>query len=150
MASNRIITKSYLNIRNEYEAQEGIRPGQPIELRANNKVELVDVVSSPLTMIAVEDELQGKTINDAYVAGNMVIAWTPTSGDEGLILLSHATNSKTTFARGAYIALAANGIFVAVTAFTDTDPVAVMLEAVELAANGGSGTVRGFGRVRFI
>ena len=64
-------------------ADAGITPGHLIERTATGvKVNATAKDASPQNMFAREDELQGKTINDAYVATNRVLFDIYQPGDE--------------------------------------------------------------------
>ncbi len=74
--------KNYLHVSEEYVAAAALSPGQLLELTSTGKVQKHSGAGkTALVMFAVEDELQGKGINDAYAAGDVVQVWVPTRGD---------------------------------------------------------------------
>lgn len=80
--SNTIKLKNYLNVFEEYVANAGIYPGHLVELMSTGKVRMhATEDGNVLPMFATEDDLQGKGINDAYVADDQVQVWIPTRGD---------------------------------------------------------------------
>lgn len=87
MAKNTIKLKDYLHMVEEYPANAAITPGMLVELSVNSSNEPVVVTHSTEAgkpapvMIATEDEFQGKTIDDAYAAGEPVQCWIPQRGD---------------------------------------------------------------------
>ena len=142
MANNRTIRlKSYLRINVEYEAQEDITPGSFIKLDTTNANKVkncvaADNVDVPGVMVAVEDALQGRTIDDAYksagtvqpASGSVALTgqdpvqcWIPTAGDEGLVRVNG--NLKV----GDLLMLGASGKLIKQT--TGKPVVAVCLEA---------------------
>ena len=88
MAKNTIKLKKYLNIVNEYLAAAAIIPGELIELTSANTVQVhATEGGNVLPMFALEDELQGNDIDDAFAAGDPVQCWVPTRGDEVYAIL---------------------------------------------------------------
>ncbi len=88
-AYNTIKLKKYLNIIEEYEAEAAIIPGELIQLNSSGNVEVHDVAGgNSLHMFALEDELQGNGINDAYADGDQVQVWIPTRGDQVYAILA--------------------------------------------------------------
>jgi hypothetical protein len=82
MAYRTIKVKNYLNVFEEYEANAGITPGMLIELMSTGKVRKhATAGGNVLPMFAMEDSLQGKTIEEAYIAADKVQCWVPTRGD---------------------------------------------------------------------
>lgn len=60
-----------------------ITPGNILELDSNGKVQRHSTSGATVAplMVALEDELQGKTIDDNYAADDPVQVWYPKSGD---------------------------------------------------------------------
>jgi len=82
MAKNTIKLKNYVQIQEEYTAAAAITPGNLIELNSAGTVQKhAGLGKTALVMFAVEDELQGKGITDAYAAGDRVQCWIATRGD---------------------------------------------------------------------
>ena len=75
-----IKVKKYSDVIEEFVVAEEktIAPGMVVKLTANGEVE---PGGSALLMVALEDELQGKGIDDAYVAGDPVQVWIHYRGD---------------------------------------------------------------------
>jgi len=88
-AKNTIKLKKYLNIIEEYEAEAAIIPGELIELNSSGNVQVHSTAGgNSLHMFALEDELQGNGIDDAYAAGDRVQVWIPTRGDQVYAILA--------------------------------------------------------------
>ena len=80
--------KNYQNVMNEYVAEAAIIPGELIELTSSNTVQVHSTAGGNLLhMFAVEDELQGNDIDDAYAADDKVQCWVPVRGDEVYAIL---------------------------------------------------------------
>ena len=92
--ANTIVLKNYLKIFEEFEAHEGITPGMLLELNSDNEVQKHATSGGNVIppIFALEDELQGKGIDDAYIAGDTVQCWIPQRGDEVLALLADGEN----------------------------------------------------------
>lgn len=90
MAYNTIKLKKYVDIIVEKEAYETITPGMLIELTSANKVKKHATSGGNVVpiMFAIEDELQGKDIDDNYVAGDKVQCMIARPGDEVYAVLS--------------------------------------------------------------
>jgi len=82
MAKNTIKLKRYIGIVIEKEAAAAITPGNLVELTTADKVQNHSGdAGRAAKMFALEDELQGKGISDAYTTGDVVQVWIPTPGD---------------------------------------------------------------------
>ena len=82
MAKHTIKLKKYLNVIEEYAAAAVITPGELLELTSAGTVQAHSVEGgNVLPMFALEDELQGKGIDDDYASGDRVQCWIPTRGD---------------------------------------------------------------------
>ena len=90
MAYNTIKLKKYSDVIEEITAHAAIYPGMLLELNSDNEVLAHDtaggIVAPP--MFALEDELQGKEIDDAFVAGDPVQVWFPGRGDQVYAILN--------------------------------------------------------------
>jgi len=86
---NTVRVKNYSNIVEEYEAYAAITPGNFVEIYSTSgKVRKHSTEGGNLLpMIALEDELQGKDIDDDYAAGDRVQCWIPMRGDQAYVLL---------------------------------------------------------------
>jgi len=80
--------KRYSNVVNEYPASAAIIPGALVELISTGKVRNHATSGGYVApMIALEDELQGRGINDNYAADEPVQVWSANHGDEAYLLL---------------------------------------------------------------
>lgn len=108
---NTIKAKSYSKVQEEYIAKEAITPGHLVQLHSNGKVQKhADEDGNAVVMFAFEDELQGKTIDDAYVTDNPVQVWVPYRGDQVNALLNHGEN----VVAGTFLVSAGNGCLKAI------------------------------------
>lgn len=81
--SNTIKIKNYLKVFEEYAAYAAITPGHLIYLKSDGTVAVhAEEDGNVLPMFAIEDELQGNGVDDAYAAGDRVQVWIPTRGDQ--------------------------------------------------------------------
>lgn len=88
MGYNTIKLKKYSDIIEEYEAAAAITPGMLLEVTSAGKVQKHSGAGKTVAMlIALEDELQGKEITDAYVAGDQVQCWVAGRGDVAYLRL---------------------------------------------------------------
>jgi len=87
--SNTIKLKKYSDVIEEYVAGGAITPGMLLKYDSNGEVIAQNAVNS-IAMFALEDELQGGTIDDAYADGDPVQVWIPYRGDMVNALLSGA------------------------------------------------------------
>lgn len=80
------------------EADGAILPGEMIELAADGKYDrLASSKAEALKgaaglKIAVEDALQGRTVDDAYADGDQVFFYEPKNGDHLLVLVASGEN----------------------------------------------------------
>jgi hypothetical protein len=83
MALQTIKLKKYSDVIEEYEANAVIIPGMLVELMSTGKVRAhATSTGNAVPMFALEDELQGKGIDDDYAAGDQVQCWIPYRGDQ--------------------------------------------------------------------
>lgn len=75
--------KSYLDVFIEKKAHEAFYPGALLLLNADDELEVHDddAPAAFVPIIAIEDALQGKGVDDAYAEGDWVRGWIPTRGD---------------------------------------------------------------------
>jgi hypothetical protein len=93
MLFNTIKLKNYSKVMVEYAAAAALYPGQLLELTSSGTVQKHSGAGkTALPMFAVEDELQGKGITEAYAAGDVVQCWIPGRGDEVYVKLADAEN----------------------------------------------------------
>lgn len=152
MAKKTIKLKKYLDIINEYVANAAITPGNLIELMSTGKVRKHSTSGGNATaMFALEDELQGKDIDDDYAAAAPVQCWTPVRGEEVFAWLANGETAVI----GSLLASNGDGTLKVYTApsvgsaevYTDyQDPiVGLALEAVDMS---GSDLVDPTGRIK--
>jgi len=90
MAKNTIILKNYLNNFEEFTAIGVITPGNLLEITSAGKVQRHSAAGSKtITILALEDNLQGKDINGDYAVGDKVQTWIPQTGDQAYMLLAN-------------------------------------------------------------
>ena len=134
MAINTIKLKKYSDVIEEYAAGGTIIPGMLIEENSDGNVIAHSGAGEFAEKIfALEDELQGKGIDDDYIAGDRVQCWIAGRGDQVYAILADGQN----VAVGDILESDGNGALekaVAETASAATYPgsvVAVALEAVD-------------------
>jgi len=89
MSYNTIKIKKYSDVVEEYPADATIYPGSLIQINTEAEVKVhASAGGNVLPMFALEDELQGKGIDDAYAAGDRVQCWIPNRGDIVLAILA--------------------------------------------------------------
>jgi len=104
MAKNTIKLKKYSDVIEEFVAGAAITPGMLVALNASGAVIPHGVASgNAIPMFALEDELQGKTIDDEYAADDPVQVWIAGRGD-----IVNAIAGDTITA-GAFLVSAGNG-----------------------------------------
>lgn len=89
MARNTVKLKKYEDINMEWAANAAITPGHLVELMSTNKIKVHAAVGGNAVpkMFALEDELQGKEIDDAYAADAPVQVWVTQPGEVVYALL---------------------------------------------------------------
>lgn len=93
MSKNTVKVKKYFDIVEEYPAAAALLPGHLIELTSAEKVQKhANAGQNVFPMFALEDELQGKGITDAFVADDRVQCWIPTRGDIVQAILKDGEN----------------------------------------------------------
>jgi hypothetical protein len=83
MAYNTIKIKKYSDHIEEFTAAAAIYPGMVLEMDSAGKAKVHATAGGNVVpvMVALEDELQGKGIDDAYAADDKVQVWLPAPGD---------------------------------------------------------------------
>ena len=82
MSYRTIKIKKYSDVIEEEVAHAAITPGMLVEYRTDGKVQAHSgVQENAIPMFALEDELQGKTISDAYAENAPVQVWVAGRGD---------------------------------------------------------------------
>jgi len=93
MAYNTIKLKKYSDIIEEYEAAAAITPGMLIELTSAGKVQKHSSAGQfAEKMFALENELEGGGIDDAYAAADQVQCWIAGRGDQVYAFLADGEN----------------------------------------------------------
>ncbi len=132
MAYNTIKIKKYSDVIEEATAAAPFTPGHLIEFTSAGKVRAHSTATgTALPMFALEDELQGKGITEAYSTDNLVQCWIAGRGDMVYALL----NSGESVTAGDFLESAGNGNLQALTTGT---PIAQAVETV----NASGGTAR--------
>jgi hypothetical protein len=136
---NTIVGKGYVNIRDEKLAGGAITPGMLVKRNSADKVVVHSTPGGPASpLFALEDENQGRDIDDAYAADELVKLWKPVSGEQVLAIVDDNTGSAIDI--GDFVESAGDGRVRKVTdnsAQGSTFPIGVALEAV---APGSAGT----------
>jgi len=153
MAKNTIKLKKYSDVIEEYIAASAITPGHLVNLASTGKVQVHNSSEGPvLPMFALEDELQGKEISEAYAADDPVQVWIPGRGDEVYALLKDGEN----VAVGDFVESAGDGTLQKYDENEDLDVsssgilvhqhtiVGMVVEAVDLSSSSGTYPSTGF------
>lgn len=140
MAKQTIKLKKYTDIINEYNAVAAITPGWLLELTSAGKVQANSTAGIQCTKVfALEDELQGKTIDDDYAIAAPVQCWYATPGEEVFAWLANGED----VAIGAKLVSNGDGQLKAFTAdssatVTEEFVLAEALEAVDMSGSSGA------------
>lgn len=137
--------KKYVDIVNEYDAAGAITPGMLIEVTSADKVQAHSGAGqNAAPMFALEDELQGNDIDDAYAADDKVQCWSPVPGEEVYAILDDGNNVSI----GDFLESAGNGNLQTHSPDKDSSArtgdtysqqvVAVALEAINIADSSGA------------
>lgn len=131
MAKNTIKIKKYSDVIEEMKAAAAITPGFLVEESAAGVCRAHSTASgNAIPMFALEDELQGKTITDAYAENDQVQVWIPGRGDMVYGLLAQGQNVT----QGAFLVSNGDGHLKSVTdssSFGDDDPAKIIGVATE-------------------
>ena len=94
MAYNTVKIKKYSDVIEEAVANATITPGMLVELMSTGKVKAHATAEGDATpiMFALEDELQGKGLDDNYIATDPVQVWIPYRGDWVYAILADGEN----------------------------------------------------------
>lgn len=139
MAKNTIKLKKYVDIINEYDAGGAITPGHLVQLDSDGDVTVNSSAGVACQKaFALEDELQGKTISDAYASGDKVQVWNCVPGEEVYALLADGENA----AIGDKLVSNGDGQLKVMTAdssgaVVEETPIAIALEAVDMSGSSG-------------
>lgn len=137
MAKNTIKLKKYLDVIIEKVAAGTITPGMLVELTSADKVQAHSTQAGDAIpiMFALEDELQGKTIDDNYSATNPVQVWVAQSGECVYAILADSQDVEI----GEFLESKGDGTL---QAHSSGVIVAVALEAVDTTGSPASVTSR--------
>jgi hypothetical protein len=133
IAHNTIKLKKYSDVIEEHKAGGAIYPGMLLIMSAEDTV-IAHNDNDPAafcTMVALEDELQGKGIDDPYVTGDQVQVWIPYRGDWVYAIAEDGTN----YTVGSFVASAGNGY---VKAFSSGEAFGVVVKAINLSGSSGA------------
>jgi hypothetical protein len=142
---NSVKIKNYSDVFEEFTASEAITPGMLVELTSDGKVKKhASESGNVLPMFALEDELQGKGIDDAYAEEAQVQVWVPGRGDIVNALLEDGQN----IAIGDYLESAGAGYLQKYVAdstgiYYPAQIVGQAIEAVDLSSSSGTHPVSG-------
>lgn len=93
MAYNTIKVKKYSDVIEEMVASAAVTPGMLLIIESTGKVKAHDQADKDaFPIFALEDELQGKGIDDAYAANDRVQCWIPYRGDIVNAILADGEN----------------------------------------------------------
>ena len=93
MAYNTIKVKKYSDVIEEMVASAAVTPGMLLIIESTGKVKAHNQADKDVFPIfALEDELQGKGIDDAYAANDPVQCWIPYRGDIVNAILADGEN----------------------------------------------------------
>jgi hypothetical protein len=143
--------KNYSDVIEELVAGGAITPGHLIALGSAGTVAVHAVAGGNALppMFALEDELQGKTIDDAYASGNRVQVWIPNRGDVVNALLKDGEN----IAKGDLLESAGDGTLQKHVADVDSSNditsivypvVGQAIEAIDLSGSSGTHPTSGY------
>lgn len=138
MAKRTIRLKGY-GVQGEAVANAALKPGHLIELMSTGKVQKhANAGYDAVPMFAIEDNLQGKGIDDEYAASSIVQYVVLKSGDEVLGWLKNGE----TIVKGDMLVSDGAGQFqkhiVESAATTEQNVVAMALEAVDMSDSSGA------------
>ena len=137
MAKNTIKVKKYADVIEELTATAvAITPGALLERTSAGLVQACTATTGAvLPMFALEDELQGKGIDDAYAVSAQIQCWIPGRGDMVYALLEDGEDVEI----GEFMESAGNG---KLQVLTTGQPIAVAVEAVDDSGSSGTDTGR--------
>lgn len=129
---NTIKLKKYSDVIEEYTAGGTIYPGMLLLMSAADTVvaHSDDAPVNCLPMFALEDELQGKDINDPYVSGDPVQCWIPYRGDEVYAILEDGAHVEI----GGFVESNGAGML---QAYSSGHALGIALEHLDLSGSSG-------------
>ena len=137
MAKNTIKVKKYADVVEEIKATEvAITPGMLLERTSAGLVQACTATTGAVfPMFALENELQGKGIDDNYAVSAQIQCWIPGRGDMVYALLEDGEDVEI----GEFMESAGNG---KLQVLTTGQPIAVAVEAVDDSGSSGTDTGR--------
>lgn len=132
IAHNTIKLKKYSDVIEEHKAGGTIYPGMLLIMSAEDTV-VAHNDNDPgafTPMVALEDELQGKGIDDAYVTADQVQCWIPYRGDWVYAIAVDGTN----YTVGSFVASNGDGY---VKTYSSGVPFGVVMKALDLSGSSG-------------
>jgi hypothetical protein len=126
MAKNTIKVRKFSDIQDEHKADAVITPGMLLEITATGVKKHATAAGKHAFLFALEDELQGKTIDEDYVAADRVQVWVAGRGD----IVNAILEDESTIAIGDFVESNGEGL---VQAVSGSYPIGVALEAVNLS-----------------
>jgi len=139
MAKQTIKLKKYTDIVNEYNCDEAITPGMLVAVASDGDIDKHASAGGVCEkMFAVEDELQGRTIDTDYDSGDPVQCWLATPGEEVLAWLANGEDVS----EGDVLVSNGDGQLKAATAdssgvVVEEYPIAVALEDIDMSGSSG-------------
>lgn len=129
--ANTVKVKKYSDVIEELVAGGTITPGMLLDISATNTVTAATGAGT-LPVFALEDELQGKGIDNNYASGDPVQCWIPYRGDIVNAILK--SNNKVVVGDG----IASNGDGKVKKAGTSDTPIGFAVTAVDLTGSGAT------------
>ena len=146
MAKNTISVKTYNNNREEFVANAAITPGHLVEVMSTGKLRVHATQTGNVgpKRFALEDDIQGNGVGDAYSANNKVQTKVFLPGEKVLARLADGTS----YAIGDLLESAGDGTLQKFTLDTGSDIgslytqnlVGIMREALDLSSSSGADT----------
>ena len=137
MAKNTIKVKKYADVVEEIKATEvAITPGMLLERTSAGLVQACTATTGAVfPMFALENELQGKGIDDNYAVSAQIQCWIPGRGDMVYALLEDGEDVEV----GEFLESAGNG---KLEVLTTGQPIGVAVENVDDSGSSGTDTGR--------
>jgi hypothetical protein len=132
IAHNTIKLKKYADVIEEHKAGGTIYPGMLLIMSAEDTV-IAHNDNDPasfIPLVALEDELQGKGIDNPYASGDQVQVWIPGRGDWVYAIAVDGTN----YTVGSFVASNGDGY---VKAFSSGEAFGVVMKALDLSGSSG-------------
>ncbi len=144
MAKNTVKLKKYVDNVEELVANAAITPGMIVERMSTDKVRAHSTADGPChVMVALENELEGQEITDAYAADDQVFCWHMVSGEQAYCLLANGEN----VARGALLASNGDGYLKARGDSAGDEPGSILFTALEAVDMSDSSAADPTGRI---